>query len=159
MNKMFTFMRESSISRFFIPFGLVLIIFGIITFVINLNNQDYIRIEATVSNVELLEEEYTDTDGNQVNATYSVTLRYTVDGKEYEQKLDGVSKYNLNEKTTIYYNPKDPTQITQTKNLALPVIIISGGFVFLIYGIVSLVNSVKKHKKMKMQERSWENGK
>lgn len=155
MNKVFTFMRESSIARFFIPFGLILIIFGVIMFVINNQNQDYIKIESIVSNVELIQDEYTDNDGNQVEATYDVTIKYTVDGKEYESTLENVSKYNVGDKIVIYYNPKDPSQITQTKSLILPIIIIFGGIAALTGGIVSAVNAVEKHKKMKAQERSW----
>lgn len=159
MNKVFTFMRESSIARFFIPFGLILIIFGAIMFVINNQNQDYIKMESIVSNVELIQDEYTDNDGNQVEATYDVTIKYTVDGKEYESTLENVSKYNVGDKIVIYYNPKNPSQITQTKSLVLPIIIIFGGIAALTGGIVSTVIAVEKHKKMKAQERSWENGK
>ena len=104
MNKIFVFMRESSTARFFIPLGLILIIFGVIMFVINHNNQNYIEIEAVVSNVEVLQEEYIDADGNRVEETYRVNVKYTVDGKEYEEKLENVSKYNVGDKMTIYYN-------------------------------------------------------
>ncbi len=158
MNKMITFMRESSTARFFIPAGILLIIFGIFMFVINNKNQDYIKTEAIVSNVELLEEEYTDIDGNLVEATYSANVKWTVDGKEYEEKLENVSKYNIGDKMTIYYNPKDPSQITQTKSLILPIAIIALGVAALIGGMVSAINAIKKHNKMKEQERNWANG-
>ena len=157
MNKMFTFMRESSTARFFIPMGILLIVFGVIMFVINNKNQDYIEIEAIVSNVELSQEEYKDTDGNRVEATYNVNVKYTVDGKEYDVKLEDVSKYNIGDKMKIYYNPKDPSQITQTKSLILPAVIVVAGIASLTGGIISIVNTVKRHKKMKEQERSWEN--
>lgn len=159
MNKIFTFMRESSTARFLIPFGLILIIFGVIMFVINTKNQDYIKTIATISNVELIEETHSDIDGNQVEATYSVTLKYNVDGEEYSSTLDNVSKYNIGDKMTIYYNPDDPVQITQTKSLILPIVIMIGGVVSFTGGIVSAVNMVNKNKKMKEQERSWKNGK
>lgn len=159
MNKFFTFMRESSTARFFIPVGLILIIFGAFMFVINTKNQNYVKIEATVSNVELTQEAYTDVDGNHVDATYNATVRYNVDGKEYISTLDNVSKYNIGDKMTIYYNPQDPSQITQTKSLILPIIIMIGGVAALTGGIVSFVNAVKRQQKMKEQERNWENGK
>ena len=60
MNKLFTFMRESSTARFFIPLGLILIVFGIFMFIINTKNQNYIETSATVENVEVAQEEYTD---------------------------------------------------------------------------------------------------
>ena len=157
MNKIFTFIRESNTARFFIPAGIVLIAFGIFMFVVNTKNQDYIKTESTVLNVEVGQEEYIDTDGNRVEATYNVTVKYVVDGKEYSAGLDNVSKYSLGDKITIYYNPKDPSQITQTKSLILPLAIVALGTISLTFGIVSVVNAIKRHKKMKEQERSWAN--
>ena len=157
MNKFLTFLRESSTARFFIPAGIILIAFGVFMFVINTKNQDYIKVESTVSNVKLVQEEYFDTDGNRVEATYDVIVKYTVDGKEYDGTLDNVSKYNIGDKVTIYYNPKDPSQITQTKSLILPIVIIILGVSSVTGGIVSAVNAVKRHKQMKEQERSWVN--
>ena len=158
MNKLFSFMRESSVARFLLPLGLILIIFGGIMFVINSKNQDYIKIEATVIDVKEEQETTTDEDGeNTTNTIYNVTVNYTVDGQEYTQTLDNVSKHKVGDKMDIYYNPKDPNQITQTKSLILPIALIVAGFAALIGGIVSLVNAVKRHKKMKEQERNWAN--
>lgn len=157
MNKLFTFMRESQTARFLIPFGLILTIFGIVVFIINMNNQNYIKIESTVTNVEEVEESSIE-DGETVYTTvYNATVNYNVDGKEYTQTLDNVSKCEIGDKMTIYYNPKDPNQITQTKSIILPIVLIIGGLVSLTGGIISAVNAVKKHKKMKEQERSWAN--
>ena len=124
----------------------MLIIFGIIFFAINKENQDYIEIEATVSSVELLEDEYIDADGNIFAASYSANVKYFVDEREYDAKLDNVSKYDVGEKVTIYYNPKDPNQVTMSKSLVLPLIIIGGGVAALIGGIISGVSVIKKHK-------------
>ena len=158
MNKLFTLMRESSTARFFIPVGIVLIVFGIIMFVINNKNQDYIKTNAVVTSSQLIQEAYTDVDGNQVEATYNATIRYTIDGKEYTDTLDNVSKYDVGDEITIYYNPKDPSQITQTKSLIIPIIIIAIGIVSFVGGIISAINAFKRYKKMQEQERSWESG-
>ena len=157
MNKIFNFMRESSTARFFIPVGIMLIIFGVVMFVINKGNQDYLEVEATVTNATIFEEAYSDADGNIVEATYSVDLKYTVKERDYNARLEGVSKYNVGDKMKIYYNPKDPSQITQSKSLILPLVIIAAGIASLVGGIISAVNAIKKHKQMKEQERSWEN--
>jgi len=157
MNKMFTFMRESQTARFFIPAGLILIIFGIVVFVITLNNQNYIKIEATVANVEETQETNVDDGETNITTIYNATVNYIVDGKEYTQTLDNVSKCKVGDKMDIYYNPKDPNQITQTKSLILPSVIIFAGIASLVGGIISAVNAVKRHKKMKEQERSWAN--
>ena len=157
MNKTVSFMRESSVARFLLPVGIMLIIFGVVMFVINNKNQDYIKIEATVIDVKEEEDIVTDGDGNHTNITYNVTLNYTVDDKEYTGTLDNVSKQKVGDKMVIYYNPKDPNQITQTKSLILPIIIIVAGIASLTAGIISAVNAVKRHKKIKDQERSWAN--
>ena len=159
MNKMFTFMRESSTARILIPIGILVTIFGIITFIITLNNQNYIKTEATVTKVTLVEEAYTDTDGNHVDATYDVRLKYTVDGKEYETTLNNVGKYKKNEKVKIYYNPEDPNKITQTKSIFIPIVFIVAGIASIVGGIISAINAVKKSKKMKEQERNWKDAK
>lgn len=126
-------------------------------FVINNNNQNYIKTTSTVKEVILTEDAHLDEDGNQVDATYSIKVGYTVDKKEYEAELDGMSKHKIGDKITIYYNPKDPSKITQTKSLILPIIFIIAGIASLIGGIVSAINAIKRHKKMKEQERSWAN--
>ena len=155
MNNISTFFRESSTARFFIPLGIILIVFGIFMFVINNQNKDYIKVEAIVSNVILAEDAYIDSDGNHVEETYDINVKYTVAGKEYEGKLEGVSKYNIGDKMTIYYNPNNPNEITQTKSMILPIIMIIGGIASLIGGIVSAINAIKKHQAMKEQEKGW----
>ena len=155
MNKLITLIRESNTARFFIPAGLILLVFGVISFVVNSNNQNYIEVESTVTKVDLYEEAHTDIDGNYVDASYTVTVNYTVNEREYNATLDNVSKYNIGDKMTIYYNPTDPSQITQTKSLVLPIVFIVLGIASLTAGIISAVNAFKKMKKMKDQERSW----
>ncbi len=157
MNKLFTFMRESQTARFLIPVGLILTIFGIVMLVINIKNQNYIKTESTVIDVKMTQEAYVDNDGNQVEAEYSATVKYTVDDKDYTDTLDNVGKHNIGDTITIYYNPNNPSQITQTKSIILPIVIIVGGIASLTGGIISAVNAVKRRKKMKEQERSWAN--
>ena len=157
MNGLKTFFRESRTARFFIPLGIILIVFGIFIFIVNNNNKDYIQVESTVSNVKISQEEYIDADGNHVDATYDITVKYTVDGKEYEGELNGLGKYNIGDKMKIYYNPNDPSQITQSKSLILPIIMIVAGIASLTGGIISAMNAIKRHKKMKEQERNWSN--
>lgn len=159
MNKIVTFLRESMVARFFIPAGIILIVFGVFMFAINSKNQNYIKTESTVSSIEVLEEAYTDVDGNYVDATYKITVKYTVDNKEYTTTLDNVSKYNEGDKVIIYYNPKDPSQVTMTISLILPIALIVAGIAALVGGIISGVNSMKKYKKMNEQEKGWNNGK
>ena len=157
MNGLMTFFRESRTARFFIPLGIILIVFGIFVFIVNNNNKDYIQVESTVSNVKISQEEYIDADGNHVDASYDITVKYTVDGKEYEGELNGLGKYNIGDKMKIYYNPNDPSQITQSKSLILPIVIIIGGLGAFVGGIITAINAIKKHNKMKEQEKGWAN--
>ena len=159
MNGIATFFRESRVARFFIPAGIILIVFGVIMFNINNKNQNYIETESTVTSVAVEQEAYTDTEGNQVEATYVVDITYTVDGKEYTGNLPGQSKHNVGDKIKIYYNPDDPTKITQTKSMILPVVIIVAGLASLVGGIISAVRVVKEHKELKTQEEGWKNDK
>ena len=155
MNNIFTFMRESQVARFFIPLGLFLTIFGVIAFIIIFNSQNYIEIEATVLNVEEVQEVSDDGDGTIT--VYNATVSYVVGSEEYQKELDNVSKCKTGDKITIYYNPSNPNEVTQTKSFILPIIIIGFGIVSFVVGIISAVNGVKKHKKMVEQERSWIN--
>ena len=157
MNKFAIFLRESHTARFFIPVGLILIIFGVVMFCINMKNQNYIKIDSTVTEVNKIQEAYLDTDGNQVEAEYSATVKYTVDGKEYTNTLDNVGKLNVGDTMTIYYNPDNPSEITQTNSIIIPIVIVVIGIASLTGGIISAVNAVKRNKKMKEQERSWSN--
>lgn len=157
MNKIIMFFRESITARFFIPLGIILIVFGVIIFGINKENQNYIKTNAIVSRMDLVRESYIDENHNEVEATYNVYVKYNVDGKEYEEELGELSGYKENQEITIYYNPDDPVKITQTKSLVLPIVMILFGFVSFVGGIISGLNAIKKIKKMSDQEREWNN--
>lgn len=155
MNKIVTFFRESMVARFLIPLGIILIVFGSIVFVINKKNSNYIKTDAVVSKVELAEEAYTDVDGNYIDATYHVYVKYTVAGQDYDTELGILSGYKEGEKLNIYYNPENPNEITQTISLILPIVMIVAGIAALIGGVMSGVNAIKKYRRMKVQEEGW----
>ena len=157
MNKLFTFFRESQTARFLIPVGIAVAVFGVIMFVINTKNQDYIKVDAVVTKAELVEEAYIDANGDHVDATYDVYVKYTVDGNNYETLLGTLPGYKKGDKLSIYYNPENPNEITQTKSLILPLVLIVAGLAAFIGGIVSGVNAIKKYNKMKEQEKGWAN--
>ena len=159
MNKIITIIRESAAARFLIPIGITFIVFGVVFFGASKQNQHYQETEARVTSVVLEEEASTDATGNRTEATYLLGLRYTVDGKEYEADLSGMSKHEAGDRITIYYDPADPNQITQTKSLIIPLIIIAGGIGACVGGIVSGVNAIRKYNNMKSQEREWSHGK
>lgn len=158
MNKIAYFMRESGLARFLIPLGAFLLVFGIVFLVISVHNQDYVKTEATVIRSELEEEAHIDENDNEVEATYVLTIEYTVGGEKYISELSGMGEYAQGDKIDIYYDPDDPGSITQTKSLIIPIAIIAAGIAALIGGIASGVNAIKKYNKMKQQEKEWANG-
>ena len=159
MNKIITIIRESALARFLIPAGVILIVFGVVFFGASKRNQHYEKAEAQVTSVVLEEAASTDANGNRTEATYLLGLKYTVDGKEYEADLSGMSKYEAGDRLTIYYDPADPSRITQTKSLIIPLIIIAAGIAAVVAGIVSGVNVIRKYNRLKTQEKEWAYGK
>lgn len=158
MNKLAYFMRESGLARFLIPAGIALIVFGIVFLVVNTQNRNYVKTEATVVKSDIEEEAHIDENDNEVDATYILTIEYTVGGEKYISELDGMREHVQGDKIDIYYDPDDPGSITQTKSLIIPIAIIAAGIAALIGGIASGVNAIKKYKKMKQQEKEWANG-
>ena len=159
MNSVATFFRESSAGRFFIPLGIICIVMSIFMFVMGNEHKDYIKTQAVVSKMELVEEATTDAEGNDVEATYKVYVKYTVDGKDYEEELGELSGYEKGDKLDIVYNPKDPTQISQPSSVIFTICLLVGGIAAIIGGVLSSIAAIKKHKAMKAQEEGWKNGK
>ena len=58
---------------------------------------------------------------------------------------------------TIYYNPEDPSLITQTKSLIIPLIMGIAGIASSVFGIISGIGAVRRYQKMKDQEKEWAN--
>ena len=158
MNNISKFFRETSVGRFFIPFGIILVVFSIFMFVSMDNTKKYKKTEAIVSRTELYEEEYYDEDGNRIDATYTVYVKYSVDGKDYEEEYGIFSGYKENEKVTISYNPENPKEIAQPLSLIWPVSFLILGVISIFGGVFSLIKAYKKNKALKLQEKEWENG-
>lgn len=159
MNRIITIIRESALARFLIPAGVILIVFGVVFFGASKRNQNYKEVKAAVTSVELEEAASTDATGTRTEATYLLGLKYTVGGTEYEADLSGMSKYEVGDGITIYYDPANPSQITQTKSFIIPLVIIAAGIAAVVGGIVSGVNAIQRYNKMKAQEREWIHGK
>ena len=159
MNNIATFLRESRVARFLIPLGIILIIFSVFLFINKDQTRNYVKMEAVVSKTELVEEAHTDADGTSVEATYKVYVKYTVDGKEYDEELGELSGYKKGDKITISYNPENPSQISQPVSMIFSIALLCGGIAALVGGIVSIFSAVKKHKELKAQEEGWKDGK
>ena len=159
MNRIITIIRESATARFLIPVGVILIVFGVLFFGASKRDQGYKETKAQVTAAVLEEAASTDATGNRAEATYLLSLRYTVDGKAYEADLSGMSRREVGDSVTIYYDPADPSRITQIKSLIMPLVIIAVGIGACVAGIVSGVNAIRRYQNMKAQEREWAHGK
>lgn len=158
MNNLATFFRESRVARFFIPFGIILIVFSIFLFIAGDHNKNYLATEAVVSKTELVKEGTYDNEGNYEEAMYNIYVKYTVDGKEYETELGEMLERKVGDKINIVYNPANPEEISQPASLILNIVLLLGGIGALVGGIVSVINALKRNKKMRMQEEGWKNG-
>ena len=158
MNNLATFLRESRVGRFFIPAGIILIIFSVFAFKAVDKAKNYVKIDANVTKTELYEKAYTDDEGTHHEATYKVFVKYVVDGTEYEEEYGIFSNYKIGDKVKISYNPKNPKEIAQPNTIILPIIILALGVISLVGGIISVIRSIKKHKELKLQEEGWKNG-
>ena len=159
MNNIAIFFRESRTARFLIPLGIILIVFSVFLFISDDHNKNYIETEATISKAELVREATIDSEGNREEASYMIFVKYTVNGKEYETELGEMLEQKVGEKITIVYNPDNPNEISTPSSPILNIVLLFGGMASLVGGIISAINAVKRHKKMKAQEESWKNGK
>ena len=157
INKIAKFSRDYSFSCGAILFGIIVIIFGTVAFKVNNERLDYPMIQAEVTKVTLEHEAY-DVGDTHYDATYTVDIRYSVDGQEYEAVLEDQPEIKPGETTEIDYNPSDPTEIGHHEAAWFPVIIIIVGMVGAIVGVISMVKMRNKNRKLKQQEEEWKNG-
>ena len=158
MNKLAVFLRETSLGRFLIPLGIILLVFSVFTFKAVDHTKGFTRTSAVVTRTELYEEAYTDSNNNHYDATYTVYVKYTVDGKQYEEEYGIFSGIKEGDKTTICYNPNDPTEIAQPNSILLPICMAAAGVIALIGGVISLIRAYNRRKALKIQEEGWTHG-
>ena len=155
MNKLFNFFRVTNIGKLLIIIGIICIVFGIFFFMGYQNNKNYVEIEGKIFKTKLVHDSYTDSDGNYVEASYDIYVRYTVDGKKYEAVLNNMSGFKEGDSITISYNPKNPEQISQSISIFLPIFLLVSGIGSFIGGIITLVSAGNKHKVLKNQNEMF----
>ena len=158
MNKFATFMRESGPARFLIPAGIIMIIVSVFMFIIMNNTKDYVRTDATVTKVELQTPETRDDRGETVEATYKITVKYMVDGKEYEGILEEMPQYKEGQRFVIAYNPANPLDIVKPGGFWFAIFFAVAGVACIVFGIISIIAALGRRKRMKEQEERWANG-
>ena len=140
-NKFARFMRNSGPARFFIPLGIILIVFGVIMF--GFDTDKFLETTGKITDVVDVS-----TDKNQKE--YDVSIAYTVDGKEYQSVFGNLSgEFNVGDDIKVFYNPEDPEQITNTKTGKwLGPAMIAVGALAIVFGILKTVKAVQKSREL-----------
>ena len=157
LSRIAKFQRDYALARILIPAGLFLIVFGCFFLNTATTRKGYPRTDAIVTRSELYEEEHYEGDTLQ-EATFRIFVKYTVDGREYEGEYGIRPELKPGTAVRIDYNPDNPKDISQPVGLWLPAGQILGGAAALIAGILSMVNTLKKNRKLKEQEEEWSHG-
>ncbi len=141
-NKAARFMRNTGPARFFVPVGLIMIVFGIILLFLNTGN--YVE---TTGKIMAVTEIPAEEDGGQ---SFDVEVSYTVDGKEYDTTFSGLSgTFKTGDDIKVFYDPADPTRTTNSKmGGIIPIVLIGVGALALVGGIVKTVSSFKKSREL-----------
>ena len=140
-NRIARLMRNTGPARFFVPVGLVLIIFGVI--MLGFNTDNYLETTGRITSVT--EDVYDQNETPQ----YDVEVGYTVDGKEYSTVFGGMSgTFKVGEVMKLFYDPADPEKTTNSKTGFMPLIIIAVGAASLIFGVYKTVTAFRKSKEL-----------
>ena len=136
-------MRNSGPARFFIPLGIILVVFGIILLGIKTDN----FVETTGKIISVVECPRTDVEEA---VQYDVKVTYTADGKEYTTTWNNMSgNYKTGETVKVYYNPEDPESTTNNKsNGLIGVILIVVGAAALVFGVFKTAKAFKNSKEL-----------
>ncbi len=112
------------------------ILFIVLGFVGISQAKNFPEVDAVVTSVE--RESTVDSDGT-TSETVTVFVEYTVDGKEYNEKLDDAnSNVKEGDRISVRYNPEKPDKVTATTKTA-GIVRIVFGIVIALAGIASLV--------------------
>ncbi len=141
LNKVSRIMRDSGPARFFVPVGLILIIFGVILLCINTGS--YAQTDGTVTAVT--ETVY---DEEQQQQQYDVDVSYTVNGKAYTGRFEALTgTFKTGDPIKVYYDPENPEKISGSRIANfIPVIIIAVGVLAIAFGLFKTVKAFKKSK-------------
>lgn len=143
MNKLARLMRDSGPARFFVPVGIILIVFAII--LLSLNTGKYVETAGKVTSV--IESGY---DEEQNQQQYDVGVAYSVNGKEYTGTFNGLAgTFQAGDAIKVFYNPENPAKITNVKvGSLIPIIMIAVGALAIVFGIFRTVKALKKSKQL-----------
>ncbi len=145
INKFSKFMRNTGPARVLVPFGVLLIVLGII-----MSNFFSGEVIETTGKITGVIEDYNAEDKEM---EYDVSVSYTADGKEYENTFYGLrGDYSVGEDIKVFYDSKDPNRISNSGNNAIFGLgMIAAGLVALIVGILRTARAFKLEKQFDQQ--------
>ncbi len=139
-NRFARLMRDSGPARFFVPLGIILIVLGII--LMSFNTDDYVETAGKVTSVAA------DTDSED-KTVYDIGFTYTVEGREYTGNYEDLpEQYSAGDEIKVYYDPKNPENITNSKTGLLPLIMIGAGALALVYGVLKTVKAFRRSREL-----------
>ena len=148
-NKFARLMRNTGPARFLIPAGIILIIFGII--LLGFKTGNYTETVGKVTDVQ----SRVDTTGEETQTVYDVSFDYTVDGKQYSSRFDGLGKaYNIGDDIKVFYDPEDPQKTTNAKTGIIGPIAIGLGAIAIVGGVLTAVKAFRKDKELDEQVKA-----
>ena len=154
MSKLF---ELKNIYKLLLFIGLILIICGGIFIWLYQRYKSFTEIDAKIYKTEIVHDAYIDKNGNAIDATYDLYIRYTVDGKKYEAILRKKSGFNEGDRINIFYNPNNPLEISQDINIYIPIGLLILGIISIIIGIY-LKRSLRPIKVKTKQDVMMVNG-
>ena len=128
-------------NRFIVP--LILIIGGLVFIFLGFTSlkevNSFAKVEAVVSRVDV--EETVDEEGT-ITTNETVYVKYTVDGKEYDELLQfAKSGCKVGDKLTVLYNQKNPSYVSgATKTMAF--VYLGAGALVAVIGLFILFRSL-----------------
>ena len=132
--------RNSGAARFFIPAGLVLLVFGII--LLSMNTRGYVETTGRIAEVTELPVDVTDEDRS---VKYDVKVRYTVDGKDYETVFSGLGgNYRTGDDIKVFYDPADPARTTNARMDFLGPVLVGAGALSLVIGVFAALRAFRR---------------
>lgn len=150
-NKLARFFRNTGAMRFFVPIGLILIIFGVIM----LANapKEYGEALGTVTDVR----QYVDDEGATLN---DVDFEFTVDGVKYTNSYSGLSEAPaVGESIKVYYDVNDPNKVANTKSSGIIApIMIGAGALAIVLSVVAGIKAFRKDRELDEQVKSASGG-
>ncbi len=138
MDKLLKLWKNTGPARIFVPFGVIIIVFGII--IAAFDTDDFIEVTGTVTKVE---ECAPVPDEPQ---QYDVYFSYTVDGKDYVGEFPNLTeKYEVGGEIKIYCDPNEPLKTTNSKDSkTFGVVLIAAGAAAAAAGVYMTAKAVKK---------------